>query len=101
VLLAMLKRLLSKIIENEHDSEIMRQKLFGRDVPNYKRLFEQLDVHKTGVLNKNDLAQLINEHGVFASGAELGEIIAKYSGNPSAKELPIKELLEKMASQIF
>mgnify|MGYP003334150848 CR=1 FL=1 len=99
-LIAMLKRLLSKLVENEHDSEIMRQKLFGRVVSNYKRLYEQLDVNKNGVLTKNDLAQLINEHGVFATGAELNEIVRKYSKEAGSAVLSIESLFERVASQI-
>ena len=96
----MLRRILSKIVENEHDSEFMRQKLFGQMIPNYKRLFESLDINKNGVLTKNDLAHMINEYGVFVSMEELGEIISKYTEN-SSSEVPLEHLIQGMKARLI
>lgn len=78
----------------------MAQSLTDTTKAEYKRAFDIFDKDKNQLLEKNDLASLMNYLKFYPKDAELDEILGEFNDSKT-KQISFTDFLEVMATRMF
>jgi Ca2+-binding EF-hand superfamily protein len=81
----LMKKVLDSQLSNEAFSEDLRQKLSRRPLFNIYEAFKTLDRNDNGVIDEHEFRDLLIDHGIYASGKELSNLLKRYDRNNDGK----------------
>jgi len=87
---------LRKLIEEELDTEVIRQKLARRPLFNAFEAFKALDKCDKGSFGVGEFKELLMDHGLYATTKDVVSLVEKFDKNQDGK-VTYSEFVEEMA----
>jgi len=97
-------KLLNMTIQNEVNSEALRQKLNRRPLFNIYEAFKALDKNDLGFFSIDEFKELLLDHGIYATSKDLLNLVQRYDKNQDGKVTYsefVQEMTPKSPTKIY
>jgi len=99
-----LGKVLSILIQNETNSEGLRQKLNRRPLFNVYEAFKALDKNDTGAFTIDEFKELLLDNGIYATSKDLLNLVQRFDKNQDGKVTYaefVQEITPKSPSKVY